>query len=53
MPYDQDPLKAVKPPAESKLKLINFDIADIYFPLFVIQINFDVFPLRNRQFKTF
>ena len=36
---------------ESKLKLINFDLADIYFPMFVIQVNWDVFALRNRNFK--
>ena len=40
-------------PQESKLKLINFDIADIYFPLFVIQVNWDIFPLRNRNFKNY
>ena len=38
---------------ESKLKLINFDLADIYFPMYVIQINWDVFPLRNRNFKSY
>lgn len=37
---------------ESKLRLINFDLADIYFPMYVIQINWDVFPLRNRNFKS-
>ena len=36
---------------QSKLKLINFDLADIYFPLFVIQVNWDVFPLRNRNYR--
>ena len=29
--------------------MLNFDLADIYFPLFVIQVNWDVFPLRNRN----
>jgi hypothetical protein len=33
------------------LRLINFDLADIYFPLYIIQVNWDVFPLRNRKFK--
>ena len=33
------------------MKLLNFDLADIYFPMYVIQMNWDVFPLRNRNFK--
>lgn len=44
---------AGQPKSESKLKLINFDLADIYFPMYVIQINWDVFPLRNRNFKSY
>lgn len=31
------------------LKYINFELAELYFPIFVLQINFDVFPLRNRK----
>jgi len=26
-------------------------LADIYFPLTVLQIRYDVFPLRNRNFR--
>ena len=37
---------------DSKLKLLNFDLADIYFPMYVIQIHWDVFPLRNKKYKT-
>ena len=36
---------------ENMLRLINFDLADIYFPMFVIQMNFEIFPLRNRRYK--
>lgn len=41
------------PKQESKLKLINFDLADLYFPLYVIQVNWDIFPLRNRNYKNY
>lgn len=47
-----DPQQQALKQQESKLRLINFDLADIYFPMYVIQINWDVFPLRNRNFKT-
>ena len=33
--------------------IVNFDIADIYFPMFVIQVNWDIFPLRNRNYKNY
>ncbi len=33
------------------LNNVNFDLADIYFPMYVIQINYDIFTLRNRNFK--
>jgi hypothetical protein len=33
----------------SQLKHINFELAELYFPIFVIQINFEIFPLRNKQ----
>ena len=37
-----------KPIEANQLRLINFELVDIYFPMFNIQINWDVFPLRNR-----
>lgn len=33
--------------------MINFDLADLYFPLYVIQANWDIFPLRNRNYKNY
>lgn len=35
----------------SQIKNINFELADIYFPLYVIQVRYDIFPLRNRSFR--
>ena len=35
----------------SQIRDINFELADIYFPLFVIQCRYDIFPLRNRQYR--
>ncbi len=32
----------------SQIRDINFELADLYFPLFVIQCRYDVFPLRNK-----
>ena len=31
-----------------QLEHINFDVSDLYFPLFILQLRYDVFPLRNR-----
>ena len=40
------------PPSSSsyikQLEHINFDVSDLYFPLFILQVRYDVFPLRNR-----
>jgi hypothetical protein len=40
------------PPSSSsyikQLEHINFDVSDLYFPLFILQLRYDVFPLRNR-----
>ena len=35
----------------AKIRMLNFDIADVYFPCYVLQINYDVFPLRNKNFR--
>ena len=35
----------------SQIRDINFELADIYFPLFVIQCRYDIFLLRNRQYR--
>ncbi|CDW74075.1 UNKNOWN [Stylonychia lemnae] len=36
---------------QPQLKNINFELTDIYFPLFVLQMRFDIFPLRNRSLR--
>eukprot|EP00347_Sterkiella_histriomuscorum_P006527 403352426 len=33
---------------QSQLKNICFDLSEIYFPLFILQMRFDIFALRNR-----
>ena len=30
---------------------MNFELAELYFPMFVIQCRYDIFPLRNRSFR--
>ncbi len=35
-----------------QLRSIDFDISEIYFPLFILQLRYDVFPLRNRANTT-
>lgn len=36
---------------ETKLRSLNYELAEVYFPLTVLQIRYDVFPLRNRNFR--
>jgi hypothetical protein len=36
------------PAYQAQLKNINFDTSEIYFPIFILQVRYDVFPLRNR-----
>lgn len=33
------------------LRLLNYDLADIYFPMYIIQLNYDILDQRNRTFK--
>ena len=35
--------------AQKQLRGINFELAEIYFPVFVLQMRYHVFPLRNRN----
>ena len=36
---------------QCQIRDINFELADLYFPLYVIQCRYDIFPLRNRQYR--
>ena len=43
---------SVQPPqsnqVQQQLRQINFEMSEIYFPAFILQLRYDVFPLRNR-----
>lgn len=46
---------AAKPGAankDDKLRMLNYELAEIYFPLLVVQLKYDIFPFRNRQYQS-
>jgi hypothetical protein len=49
---DQTPLSAQPDYERTFLHCVNFEMAEIYMPLFIIQINMETFDQRNRTYKT-
>jgi hypothetical protein len=52
MDYGSKQARSQQPQQQDQLMIqlrnISFDVSEIYFPLFILQLRYDVFALRNR-----